>query len=838
MTLDWFRRLLHAGSADVPEFRRRYASFRRLLARNSELLALFADLEADLGTKAPFDTAIRERILRILALSLELVQDLNELTGGREDALFAAHHRIETAVRSELDAAAAGPARRLAVRLDDPEALDPDQVGGKAARLGEIRGILPDLVPPGFVATTASYRLLAREIGLPDRQRALLAAALVDEAALAGEALSLRRRMEGARLPGAIAAAIREGADRQPEGRRVGVRSSAVGEDGPLSFAGQFETRLGVPRDGLASAYLAVVASGYSDRALAYRRGAGLSGFETPMAVLFLPMVTARASGVLYTRDPQDPAGNSMLFTGAFGLGADVVGGTANADLFVLSRRPPGEILERRVARKCSELVEEPDLPGVVRRAIPERHRETAALEDGDIERLARVGLDIERHFGCAQDIEWAMDEGGRLVVLQARPLRLPHRAARAHPGMPLPAKLRGRPLSPGRAVGPVFLAPNPAQAGEAPEGSVLVVRQATPELARALGRVAGLVAETGSPLSHAAALVRQAEVPAVYDARDALTLLAAGEVVGVDGNRGEVYSGTPWPGFRNRRRRPPAERRPPGFPWDRILRLDLIDPSDAAFRAEGCSSIHDLVRVVHERSLDAMFRLGDRYATGGGRAARHLASGIPLDLEVLDLGGGVSDPPGRRGRLSPESMTCIPFRALWKGIADPRVTWAGRREVSPAGFLSVVAGSLGSRDRGMRRLGDRNYLIVALDYLNLNARMAYHYAMIDAVVGEVTESNYVSFRFQGGGAARERRDLRARFIEAVLGANGFTVDRRGDLVNAWLRTVPRQDCEQGLLRLGLLLACARQLDMNLGDAGDVKECAERFLAEDFARFA
>jgi pyruvate,water dikinase len=153
-------------------------------------------------------------------------------------------------------------------------------------------------------------------------------------------------------------------------------------------------------------------------------------------------------------------------------------------------------------------------------------------------------------------------------------------------------------------------------------------------------------------------------------------------------------------------------------------------------------------------------------------------------------------------------------------------------------GFVSVLQTSMLEEGRSLRKLGDRNYLIVAHDYLNLNARLAYHYAMIDTVVGEVPENNYVAFRFQGGGAGLERRDLRAQFLAEVTAAFGFTVDRRGDLLNAWLRTAPRSMSEEGLTRLGLLMACSRQLDMLLSDRSAVRHFVSAFLAGKFDEFA
>jgi pyruvate,water dikinase len=527
-----------------------------------------------------------------------------------------------------------------------------------------------------------------------------------------------------------------------------------------------------------------------------------------------------------------------MWLSSAFGLGADVVGGRAPADLFIVSRAPAGEVMERRLAPKETALASRTDAAGVARVPVPEAERAAPSLDDDAIRRLAELGLAAERHFGAPQDIEWAQDPGGRLWLLQSRPLVLGRRAVRRPPATDSPLKLRGRPLASGRGMGAVRLAHTLAEIDSTPAGAVLVVRQATPELARCLGRIAALIAEAGSsPQSHAAALLRQARVPAVCDAAGAFAALTDGDVVGVDGTRGEVYAGVPWPELRSRRRdaasRPPAS----GFVHDLVLRLTLVDASAASFRAASCASIHDIVRLVHERALTAMFELGDRSARGRGRATRRLESAIPLDLEVLDLGGGVAPgaPPGRR--VGPDQIVSVPFRALWRGVVDPRVSWAGRRTVDAAGFFSVMQNTVMQELGAMRRLGDRNYLVVAPEYLNLNARLAYHYAMLDAVVGDAPDNNSISFRFAGGGAGRARRDLRGRFLAQVLGALGFGVDRRGDLVNAWLRAATRAASEEALAQLGRLMACARQLDMLLGDEGAVVERARSFLAGDYARF-
>ena len=98
-----------------------------------------------------------------------------------------------------------------------------------------------------------------------------------------------------------------------------------------------------------------------------------------------------------------------------------------------------------------------------------------------------------------------------------------------------------------------------------------------------------------------------------------------------------------------------------------------------------------------------------------------------------------------------------------------------------------------------MRALGDRSYLLVADEYINLNTRLAYHFTLVDACLSQVTSHNYISFRFAGGGATPYRRNLRACFVEACLAHYGFLVDRRNDLVNAWFKKAPADETEARL---------------------------------------
>jgi phosphohistidine swiveling domain-containing protein len=87
-----------------------------------------------------------------------------------------------------------------------------------------------------------------------------------------------------------------------------------------------------------------------------------------------------------------------------------------------------------------------------------------------------------------------------------------------------------------GRGIGPVHHAAD----GPPPEGAVLVTRTLDPGLAGVLPGLSGLVAETGSVLSHLAIVARELGVATVVGLPDAGSL-RTGTLVVVDGDTGEV---------------------------------------------------------------------------------------------------------------------------------------------------------------------------------------------------------------------------------------------------------------------------------------------------------
>jgi len=837
--LDWWRKKDRArsGPSDEARLREKYASFRSVLSLNGECLESMTGLQEDLRYVPPFRDLVSDGVTSIFQKAERIVDVLGKLTGTPQASLSRALEQQRLEVERYISEQQEQVPRRVSAWLSEVDARTSGEVGGKAGALGEIKNRMGLPVPDGYVLTTAAYQQFC---GIPlweSIREALRKADLDDLDGLQAISSHLEGIIMARPLPRAVEVAVSERARVLARcGAGLAVRSSAVGEGGTLTFAGQFLSLINVPPGNAVDAYKRVVAGRFSDRALSYRLSRGLPEVSSPMAVLFLPVVDAHASGILYTRDPEHPRNDTLWITSTRGLGIDVASGRVAADLFVTSHNRPGIVLEQRVIRKEEALVLD-EQGGVKHRRLGATEGDEPSLAPESLKTLAEWGIRIEQHFGAPQDIEWALDPSGNLWLLQARPLALAERTrSLARPRGASPMVAAGVTVYPGRVSGPTHLAVNEASLRKTPAGAIAIVRRASAEIVSVLPRIAGLAAEQGNPTGHAASLLREFRIPSVFQMGGVFELLEEGEPVSLDAVQPGLYRGALWPPAPERVSLDESrEERANDVLYRRLLTLHLLDAGAVRFRPGGCESAHDVIRYCHEKAVEAMFDVQDREMEHGPHRSKKLLASVPVNLFVLDLGGGLALEDPEAPEVTPSQIVCRPFQALWKGISHPGVSWTRKMSASLSDFASVLAGSLRTQSSAMRALGERSYLLVAGEYLNLNSRLAYHFSLVDACLSDKASENYISFRFTGGGATRERRVLRARFLEACLGHYGFVVDRRGDLVNAWFKRAPAADTESNLDILGRLMACSSQLDMYMSGREAMQWYVEQFLSGNYA---
>ncbi len=441
---------------------------------------------------------------------------------------------------------------------------DVPEVGGKNASLGEMIANLSAAgvrVPGGFATTAHAFREFMRVNGLDERIDPLLDSLDVsDVKALAETGRTIRSWIEEAPLQPPLEAAIREAYEAMGS-PAVAVRSSATAEDLPeASFAGQQETYLNVRGiDQVLAKVRQVFASLYNDRAIAYRVHQGFSHREVALSAGIQKMARSDlgASGVMFTLDTESGFDQVVFINAAWGLGETVVQGAVNPDEFYVYKpnlaagRPA--ILRRSLGEKAIRMIYDDDGETAVKVVETEPGaRSRFALDDTQVEELARYGMAIEGHYGRPMDIEWALDgEDGLLYILQARPETVQSRQRQGIEEYVL--KERGKVLCQGRAIGQRIgqgtarVVEHASEMERVQPGDVLVTDMTDPDWEPIMKRASAIVTNRGGRTCHAAIIAREMGIPAVVGCGDATEAIAEGTPVTVscaEGDDGFIYEG------------------------------------------------------------------------------------------------------------------------------------------------------------------------------------------------------------------------------------------------------------------------------------------------------
>jgi pyruvate, water dikinase len=165
-------------------------------------------------------------------------------------------------------------------------------------------------------------------------------------------------------------------------------------------------------------------------------------------------------------------------------------------------------------------------------------------LDDETLLAVAQLGIDIERHYGVPQDIEFAIGDSG-ISIVQSRPITTLEDDAPTDGRQPAGTVLvSGLAAAPGTASGPVRILRSPRDGADLVAGEVLVAPMTNPDWVPTMRRSAALVTDGGGVTCHAAIIGRELHLPTVVGARTATSVLRDGEVVTVDGTTGEVREG------------------------------------------------------------------------------------------------------------------------------------------------------------------------------------------------------------------------------------------------------------------------------------------------------
>ncbi len=845
--------------------RRKYISFKALLEEDHRCHQIMAQIERIQSERTRVDfSAIRNQFRDLIHALETMLRHLEHMAPRSYVSLSEAVSRIQARIQPDLDPEPLAGPHVLALNLSG---IPPDAeqgAGGKAAHLGRVARDLGLRLPRGVVITAHAFHRLVEANGLRHPICEILSRIRLDDAAqLQRASEDLIRLILDAPLPPEVIAAIQdelnhlegevfgtsdhnasriagESGERESPapGIRWALRSSAVGEDSSLSFAGQYRSVLNVDSARIVSSYKDVLASKYSPRALVYRISHGLLDEETPMAVLVMEMIRARASGVAYSMDPAASDRESIMIYSAWGMGEALVSGEASPDVFQVSKKLPRSILRREQHSMGAKLV--PGEAGeLVSVPLDPSERDSFSLDDESVLQLAEWATNLENFFGQPQDIEWCMDHHGTMFLLQSRPLELDPRDTE-HCELEIsheaPLLLKGgQTAAGGTAGGKVVKVASPSDLRQVPDRAVVVSERPSPDFTQILGRISAVVTDRGSAAGHFASIARRHSIPTIVNLQDATRTLNPGDEVIVDATHCRIYGGRIEEHASRRcevaqdMARTPAMKRL-GRILDHVSPLHLTSPESPDFTASNCQTLHDVLRFAHEKAIMEMFSLAEERGART-RGARKLQSELPITLYLLDLGDGIDPEQSRRDDITLEEVKSRPLQALWRGLGHPGLDWASRPQPVDLGALEqlTAGGGIIGLESGILA----SFAIVSRDYMNINIRFGFHFVVVDTLCGPTPSENYISFRFEGGGGVAEGRQLRALLLAKVLETSGFDTTVEQDVIVARAREQESDAIQKRLSILGRLLAFTPLMDMAMHDRDDVDRLVREFMEMD-----
>ncbi|MCP4719406.1 MAG: pyruvate, water dikinase [Desulfobacteraceae bacterium] len=812
------------------DFKVRYHTFKLLLSSNNRVLEGSAQIEKLLSDAQPFGmSTVKASCMAVLVNVYKMISNLNLLSDGKYLGLIDQYTSIEKQITTILNKTDKPADHRLVIDISDIDMTMSDCVGQKMANLGELKNNLGLSIPQGFVITSTAAGLFFDNNGLyteinrkfksidpKDTEQVYLCSLQVQQLILdAPLPLELETQMKDALVK------FTENLDSDV---KFALRSSALGEDNvDASFAGLYKTLLNISADSILQAYKEIVASLYSIAAISYRLNKGFRDEDIKMCVGCLAMVDAVSGGVVYTSHPFSIHDNSIHIQSTWGLAKSVVDGLVNNDLFVISRKPELHISHKEIHHKDKKFICNSN-EGVFRVDTAEDEHSIASLEEKTALDLAQIAVQIESCYGTPQDIEWALakDECGGLVILQCRPLKQ-HASQAFQPKKNLKDKSflivkNGVMASPGVSHGQVYIAKKDVDLLRFPEGAVLVIRHALPKWASILTKASAVIVETGGFAGHLANVAREFSIPALFGLKDACTLLIPGKTVTVDADDLSVYSGKIDSLLKNRRPKiNPMKESPVYNTLEKISQyitpLNLLDPDSPDFKPSSCTTLHDITRFIHEKSVTEMFDFGKRYGFDE-ISSKQLYHEVPMQWWVLNLDDGFNKKViDKYVRL--DDIDSIPMLALWEGIIA--VPWEGPPPVDRKGMMSVMfqATANPALNTGVKtKYSEPNYFMISKQYCNLSTRLGFHFTTLETHISERIPENYISFRFQGGAADHERRLKRVQFIGNFLAKYDFNIRIKKDHLNARLKGFDQAFMLDRLKIIGYLIIHTRQLDM------------------------
>ncbi|MBU1053231.1 MAG: pyruvate, water dikinase [Proteobacteria bacterium] len=817
-----------------------FRTFRELLIYNNKALDLMADMGEKLSGDYLFDKQYIESIINQLEdVVYKIIYDLNLITPKKHLHLFDVFEKAKIDIRGELNSQFTLPKGEYVYSISDLTKEMTDLAGEKMATLGELANRLDLNVSKGFIISTYSFKQFI-EYNRLEELVAPLCEGKFNQEVMEKKAKELKIKIMQAKIPPEIRKSIHKklSSCKNKSSNRWAVRSSAVGEDSQISYAGQYITVLNVPSSQIESAYKEVVASLFSPQVITYRNEMGIKQQEMAMAVGCLPMLSPVVSGVIYTADPNGLEGEEVIISACWGLGKIVVDGEMEVDQYKVSKTSPYTVLWQHIGRKTKQYALAKD-SGIKLVPVPDQKQRISCLDESRMHELIEGAIRIEQYMKSFQDIEWSIDKNGHIVYLQARSLQLSekneldkNRLVTAAKNYPVILKDKGVVASRGIGAGTVFQVRTEEDTQYFPRGAVLVLKHTSPRMSKIVPLASAVVTDIGAVTGHMATICREFRVPTIVDTSHATQILKTGMEVTVDAEENIVYQGI----IKELLTAQLIEKIPYEETYEfkllrRLLKkvstLHLTDPQSNEFDPAHCRTFHDIIRFAHEMAVRKIAQGIQPRQLSFIHSLTKLKLNIPLNLTVIDTGGGIKKGISSN-EISLKELSCEPLLILLKALTAPGVWQYQPVNLDFKGFMSSF-----TSNRSSQSLPDRiniNLAIISKEYINLNLGLGYHFNMVDGNMSDDRNNNYIYFRFFGGVTEISRRTRRVKVLARILEKNDFSVELKGELIIARIKKIDRPQMEDKFRLIGRLIGYTRQLDVQLRNENDIDLFANQFL--------
>lgn len=452
--------------------------------------------------------------------------------------------------------------------FEDLRVGDVPLVGGKNASLGELLsfGIA---VPLGFAVTakafdyvldTNFFTIKEKEVSLREliaRDIKKISKELKSEDIKAVEKVdkicaNIRYIIEQSKIPDSLADEIIDAYTKL--NKKIGeettfaVRSSATAEDLPdASFAGQQDTHLNISGEIEILEYiLKDMSSVFTTRATMYRERTGFDHFSVKLSVGIQEMAGGlggvRASGVMFTEDPDSGNPNVVVIRGTWGLGELIVQGVEKGDEFIVFKHDPKglRIISRELVKKEKMMIFSRGTDKIGTEVVPvsEEKQMQFCLTEEEVLTLTEYAKKIREHYGKRMDIEWAVGNNGKVYIVQARPETVHSIKGDVEEIFYLledPQELienglliENSGIAIGRRIGfgKVKIIESINNAHLLKEGDILITEETNPDWTSYMQNLGGVITCHGGPTCHAAIVSRELNIASIVGADNIVQIM------------------------------------------------------------------------------------------------------------------------------------------------------------------------------------------------------------------------------------------------------------------------------------------------------------------------